>query len=313
MQILFYLAAGIFLGILFPIQASMSSRLSRYSKTPLTASFIAFALGSFVLLIINFIVEPSWLKGAVTLSAPLYVIVGGAIAGVGFNIANIILFSKLGASLTTLLTVSGQMLLGIIIDHAGLFGIASQPITINRILGVTIMIIAIFVSQKRNKNNLISAIKPNIDKQSVFWMFLGVVAGFLPPLQTAINSKLRLASGSLFTASFISFFVGMLLLIIILLLTEHRLSIPIFDEKRHRIPRWLYLGGIIGVAVVSGNIILLPILGSVLTTMVFLFGQITMAFIIDQLGLFNLPKKRIDLNKAITLLLMICGIVLVKF
>lgn len=49
MQIILFLI----MGMLFPIQASISARLSSYSKTPLTASFIAFSLGSVILLIIN--------------------------------------------------------------------------------------------------------------------------------------------------------------------------------------------------------------------------------------------------------------------
>lgn len=44
------------------------------------------------------------------------------------------------------------------------------------------------------------------------------------------------------------------------------------------------MGGIFGVFIVTGNIILLPVLGSVLTTMVFLLGQMVMAVLIDQFG-----------------------------
>ena len=42
MQIILYLIMGIIIGMFFPIQASISARLSSYSKTPLTASLIAF-------------------------------------------------------------------------------------------------------------------------------------------------------------------------------------------------------------------------------------------------------------------------------
>lgn len=39
MQITLYLIIGIIIGMFFPIQASISARLSSYSKTPLTAKY----------------------------------------------------------------------------------------------------------------------------------------------------------------------------------------------------------------------------------------------------------------------------------
>lgn len=108
MQIMLYLIMGIIIGMFFPIQASISARLSSYSKTPLTALFISFSLGTVILLIINLIVDPIGITIGIDFSYPLYVFIGGAITGVGFNVANIILFSKLGASVTTLVTVTGK-------------------------------------------------------------------------------------------------------------------------------------------------------------------------------------------------------------
>lgn len=33
---------------------------------------------------------------------------------------------------------------------------------------------------------------------TITWIILGILAGFLPPLQTAINGKLRVATGQLY-------------------------------------------------------------------------------------------------------------------
>lgn len=106
----------------------------------------------------------------------------------------------------------------------------------------------------------------------------------MPPLQTAINGELRVATGSLLGAAFISFFVGTILLLVLLLITQRRIHIPLYDAQKNRIPVCTYMGGIFGVFIVTGNIILLPVLGSVLTTMVFLLGQMVMAVLIDQFG-----------------------------
>lgn len=63
---------------------------------------------------------------------------------------------------------------------------------------------------------------------------MGVLAGFLPPLQTAINGKLRVATGSLLGATFISFFVGAIILLILILIIRRRLEIPFANCERLR-------------------------------------------------------------------------------
>lgn len=54
----------------------------------------------------------------------------------------------------------------------------------------------------------------------------------LPPLQTAINGKLRVATGSLLGATFISFFVGAIILLILILITQRRLEFPLYDTQK---------------------------------------------------------------------------------
>jgi len=311
MKITLYLMIGIIIGMFFPIQASISSRLSSYSKTPLTASFIAFSLGSVILFIINLIVDPAGISVGIDFSYPLYVFIGGAITGVGFNVANIILFSKLGASVTTIITVTGQMVVGILIDHFGWFDVPEIPINITRTIGTIIMILAIsLVQPKKNRTTITEEVKKN---SKITWIILGVLAGFLPPLQTAINGKLRVATGSILGATFISFFVGAIILLILLLITQRRLEFPLYDTQKNRIPIWVYIGGIFGIFILTGNIIILPVLGSVLTTMIFILGQMIMALTIDQFGMFHLQKRKIDRRRIAALVLTIIGIMFVKF
>ena len=311
MKITLYLMIGIIIGMLFPIQASISSRLSSYSKTPLTASFIAFSLGSVILFIINLIVDPAGISVGIDFSYPLYVFIGGAITGVGFNVANIILFSKLGASVTTIITVTGQMVVGILIDHFGWFDVPEIPINITRTIGTIIMILAIsLVQPKKNRTTITEEVKKN---SKITWIILGVLAGFLPPLQTALNGKLRVATGSILGATFISFFVGAIILLILLLITQRRLEFPLYDTQKNRIPIWVYIGGIFGIFILTGNIIILPVLGSVLTTMIFILGQMIMALTIDQFGMFHLQKRKIDRRRIAALVLTIIGIMFVKF
>jgi len=242
MQTILYLSFGILIGMLFPVPASFSSHLSSYSKTPLTPSFIAFGVGTMLSLLLNLIINPASLLGGIDFSYPAYIYIGGALAGVGYNVANILLFSKIGASIAAIITITGQMAAGIIIDHFGLFGITEKVISAQRVIGILIMLYAVYLIQKE---------KGNFKRSSqIGWIVMGVFSGSLPPLQAAINAKLRYATGSILSATCISFFVGTLILIALILLSEKRLEFPIFDENKQRIPVYYYLSGIFGIIIV---------------------------------------------------------------
>ncbi|MGL6218837.1 MAG: DMT family transporter, partial [Lacrimispora sphenoides] len=186
-------------------------------------------------------------------------------------------------------------------------------ISITRTIGTIIMILAISLVQPKKKGNLTTITEVEKKNSKITWLALGVLAGFLPPLQTAINGKLRVATGSILGATFISFFVGAIILLILLLITQRRIEFPLYDTQKNRIPIWVYIGGIFGIFILTGNIIILPVLGSVLTTMIFILGQMIMALTIDQFGMFNLQKRKIDSRRIAALVLTIIGIVFVKF
>lgn len=65
---------------------------------------------------------------------------------------------------------------------------------------------------------------------------LNVAMDISPPLQTAINGKLRVATGSLLVATFISFFVGTIILITLILITQRHLEFPMYDTKKIVLP-----------------------------------------------------------------------------
>ncbi|RRJ19130.1 DMT family transporter, partial [Pseudomonas aeruginosa] len=60
-----------------------------------------------------------------------------------------------------------------------------------------------------------------------------------------------------------------------------------------------FVGGILGMAFVTSNVILMPFLGAALTTIVGMLGQMLMGVIIDHFGLLGTPKNRITLRKCI--------------
>lgn len=57
----------------------------------------------------------------------------------------------------------------------------------------------------------------------------------------------------------------------------------------------------------------MPYLGAALTTIASMLGQMLMALIIDQFGLLGIPKNKITFLKTIGIVLIIIGIILLRF
>ena len=65
-------------------------------------------------------------------------------------------------------------------------------------------------------------------------------------------------------------------------------------------------------AFVTSNIILMPFLGTALTTIIAMMGQMIMGIIIDHFGLLGSPKNKITSRKLSGLLCIAIGIILLR-
>lgn len=151
----------------------------------------------------------------------------------------------------------------------------------------------------------------------LLFMLLGLFAGALSPIQTSINSELRSAVQSPLVASLISFSVGTIALVLLVLIVERRRLFKANSlEKGKRViaksPWWLWIGGILGVIFVTSNIFLLPIIGAALTVVLALCGQMVIALVIDHFGWFGVPKHQINIQRVFGIILMVAGIFLIQ-
>lgn len=137
-------------------------------------------------------------------------------------------------------------------------------------------------------------------------ILIGLVIGIGLPMQTSINSRLRAALGSPFLASLVSFGIGTVFLAVMTLL-DHR-SLLIGGSFISNQPFWLWLGGLLGVIYLTGNIILFPKLGSVQTVIFPVLGQILAGIMIDDLGLFYSPVSRLTVVRGLGALLVLLGV-----
>ena len=142
------------------------------------------------------------------------------------------------------------------------------------------------------------------------WLLIPIFfLGFLTPIQTAANSRLRQSVVSPMVASLVSFTVGTMFLAIIVLCEKGSLLIK--SELIERLPWWAWLGGMCGLWGLTVNIIIFPKLGAVQTALMPMLGQIGMGIVIDSFGLLRSPVFPFTLKRALALLILLAGIVMI--
>ncbi len=143
----------------------------------------------------------------------------------------------------------------------------------------------------------------------MFLSIFGLAGGIGMPMQTSINAQLGKRIGSPFTAAMINFMVGLAALLIVTLIWERSLLIPV--EELFAAPPWVMMGGVFAVIFVTGNILLMPRIGSVQTAILPALGQIIMGTLIDTFGWFNSAQKDMTWIRTLGIILVFCGVLIV--
>jgi transporter family-2 protein len=136
---------------------------------------------------------------------------------------------------------------------------------------------------------------------------LTAVVGGMIALQAPINSGLGKATGN-FQAAFVSFFVGTVILAVIAALARGGLGQ--IAEAGTISPVYL-LGGVLGACYVSTILVAVRTLGAGGIVAASVAGQLTMSVIIDQFGLLGIDKDPISAMKALGVVLLAVGTLLV--
>lgn len=138
-----------------------------------------------------------------------------------------------------------------------------------------------------------------------------MIAGAVIPAQTAVNSRLRASIGAPIPAAFISFFIAFVCAVVLAgtLAAASGPSINLGQTVGE--PWWVWIGGVMGVIFITGNVLLFPKIGSVETVVLPILGQVVMALVIDHFGLFGAVETPVGMLRALGALVVVAGIVLV--
>lgn len=142
------------------------------------------------------------------------------------------------------------------------------------------------------------------------WLLIPIFfLGFMTPIQTAANSRLRRSVVSPMVASLVSFTVGTLFLAAVVMCEKGTL---LFESNLiEQPPWWAWCGGLCGLWGLTVNIIIFPKLGAVQTALMPMLGQIGVGIVIDSFGLLQSPVFPFTLKRAAALIILIAGIVMI--
>jgi transporter family-2 protein len=134
-------------GGLVPVQGSLNAHLSKGLNHPLQATFISF-LGAVILLVIVLAVMSPPLPSLAQMKSIPVIYYTGGIYGVIFVTTILVLTPYIGIANTVVATIVGQLILSVILDHFGLFGLVRQPVNIFRLCGCAGLIVSLYLIQK---------------------------------------------------------------------------------------------------------------------------------------------------------------------
>ncbi len=299
---------GVFTGSLMPLQTSVNNRLRLSVGTPLLASFLSFLIGTGALILATWLSsgQPYPSLGQAN-GQPWWMFTGGAL-GVVVLTGNILLFPRVGSVQTVILPITGQIITGLLIDTFGLFGVAQIPLGWLRMIGALLVLAGAVAAVGVLRRGLPGPAQktPGI----WLWRALGLLMGACAASQISVNGGLGVVLGSAVEAALVSFSVGTLTLLLLLVLTRTPWRGVALVGQRN--PWWMWIGGILGATIVFATAALGPILGTGMTVVVMLLGMMAGSLFIDTFGLLGAVRRRVDWTQVLGLVVIVAGAAMIR-
>lgn len=300
--------AGILAGLGAPFQTGMNLRLRLKFGSPFVASWISFAVSLLFLLAVLLLSGETLAYPWARLSGePAWIWLGG-FCGVVFLTGNVLLLPRLGGVQTVIFPVFGQILMGLIIDHFGLFHAPVSPLSLYRVLGAALLVAGVvFTALARQSGGA----QPAVARGEVslwLWRAFAVASGTLGAVQVAVNGYLGQIVHSALKSTVVSFVTGILLLTLICSFLILSGKVPLRRPQHEGFgPWWAWLGGVLGAIYVYVNVTLSHVIGTGGTVMVLLIGATLGGVLVDHFGLFGTARRPVNLKKSAGIALMLLG------
>ena len=145
------------------------------------------------------------------------------------------------------------------------------------------------------------------------WPYLvfGFAAGAMLPIQFGINAQLASWVDSPLRATLVSFAVGTLALLVVMLVACR--DWPPLERIGLGAPWWVWVGGLLGAFYVLGSVVAAPKLGAATLVAVILAGQAVASLLVDHFGWVGFEENPITPGPPAGIALVAVGVALVRF
>ena len=133
-------------------------------------------------------------------------------------------------------------------------------------------------------------------------LLAAATAGVFMALQGALNARLSKAVG-LLEATFFVHAIGIIFILVLFFFGLGKGSFAKYAEA----PWYVYIGGVLGVAIIYGVVRAIPQVGVAPATTAIIIAQVSTAAFIDHFGLFGLQQMEFTWLKGLGLILLAAG------
>jgi bacterial/archaeal transporter family-2 protein len=137
-----YLVAALAGGAILPVQVALNTLLRRYVGEPMQVTFVSYLAGTFASLTICFLARYPFPAAAALAQTSWWMWIGGCL-GTLYVWSTIFATPKIGAALALALTIAGQMIAALFLDHYGAIGLAKHSASPTRIAGVVLVVLGV--------------------------------------------------------------------------------------------------------------------------------------------------------------------------
>ncbi|MCA1971225.1 MAG: DMT family transporter [Caenispirillum sp.] len=144
---------------------------------------------------------------------------------------------------------------------------------------------------------------------SLLLILAAIVSGAVVPFQAGANALLGRTLGHPLWGTVVSLCVSFVCILPVMALAK--VEAPTMSNLAQA-PRWIWIGGIVGVVYITGALVLAPKLGAAGFVMAAIAGQMLASVVIDQWGLVGLPQKPVSLSRLAGLGLIVLGLIVMQ-
>jgi transporter family-2 protein len=129
------------------IQVGMNATVRMTIGSPVLAAIVNFVVGLAALVLLAVASGARVVPGSVA-TVPAWAWFGGLL-GATYVAATTVLGPKLGAASFLALTLAGQMVAALLVDHYGVIGFPQSPLTPTRLLGTALLVVGVLLIMRR--------------------------------------------------------------------------------------------------------------------------------------------------------------------